>query len=118
MANTVLEKLFKLSLSIDLNARHGAVLAIGEILLALSKIIESNKSDMRIYLQQQILEQVVELIPKYRERLYFRGLGGELMKQACATYIQKCSQAHMPFHDLDVIGKIRFEIQNDLSICY
>lgn len=105
MSHEVLSKLFTMSLSIDLNARHGSILAIGEILLALSKIAKTNGTDISTMVSTGIVDQVQELIPKYRERLYFRGLGGELMKQACSFLIQKCSQAHLPFHSSTVIGK-------------
>lgn len=104
MAEIILPKLLKMTLSIDLNARHGSILAIGEVLLALSNICAAAGSNVASKLSSDMLAEVRNLVARYRERLFFRGLGGELMKQACAFYIQKCSQAHLPFHDENVIG--------------
>jgi hypothetical protein len=42
------------------------------------------------------------------QRQQFRGVGGELMKQACLLLIGKCSLAGMPFHNHPVIGKIQW----------
>lgn len=106
MAETVLDKLFHKTTSIDLNARHGAVLAIGEILHALSIIAEEKQVTISTLLKESTIEQVRDMIPGFRQRLNFRGLGGELMKQACSSFIQKCSLSHMPYHNTPVIGKI------------
>jgi hypothetical protein len=48
---------------------------------------------------------VRDLVPTFRQRQQFRGVGGELMKQACSLLIEKCSLAGMPFHSHPVIGK-------------
>jgi len=42
------------------------------------------------------------------QRQQFRGVGGELMKQACLLLIEKCSLADMPFHNHPVIGKLQW----------
>ncbi|XP_030759284.1 tubulin-specific chaperone D [Sitophilus oryzae] len=89
MVAKVLPILFRKTETIDLNCRHGAVLAIGEIIHALSKI--SPLSDNH-------LQSVKNLIPQFQEKLYFRGLGGELMKQACSDFIGKCCLAKLPLH--------------------
>lgn len=99
MKDVVLDKLFKMTSSIDLNARHGSILAIAEVVLALSK-----NDQLTDHIKEETLKDVCDLIPKFRERLLFRGLGGELMKQACSIFIQKCSRAHLPFHGNSVIN--------------
>lgn len=95
----VLPELFAKAKTIDLNARHGAVLAIGEIFKALAA---ENKSSC---IGNELFEECKNLIGFFQERLYFRGLGGELMRQACSNFIQNCSIAKVPFHNSDVIGK-------------
>lgn len=54
----------------------------------------------------KIVEQVQDLVPTFRQREKFRGLGGEFMKQACSLLIEKCSLAGMPFHNHPIIGKL------------
>lgn len=56
------------------------------------------------------VDQVRDLVPTFRQRQQFRGLGGELMKQACSFLIEKCSLAVMPFHNHQVIGKLWWEL--------
>ncbi|CAH1175633.1 unnamed protein product [Phaedon cochleariae] len=103
LVDTVLPSLFEKSISIDLNSRHGSVLAIGEILYALSKIAKERNQTIDTLLTEDLLTKTKNLVPIFRERLYFRGLGGELMKQACSDFIEKCSLAALPFHKDDVI---------------
>ena len=102
MVETVLPILFDKTESIDLNCRHGSLLAIGHIIHALSKL-ENNEHSK---LSHSLLLKVGNVIPQFQEKLYFRGLGGELMKQACSDLIEKCSLAHLPLHNAAVIGKL------------
>lgn len=80
------------------------MIAIGEILHALNKVCQ-NKNKNFNDLIGHLLEKTRNLIPRFRERLYFRGMGGELMKQACCDFIEKCSLANVPFHGMEIIGK-------------
>lgn len=97
IATTVLDNLLIKTLSIDLNARHGAILSIGEIFLGLASINKEVST-----MNSRAIEVARTLIASYKERLYFRGMGGELMRLACCSFIEKCSQAHMPYHDAPV----------------
>lgn len=101
MLSIVLPALFDKANSIDLNSRHGSVLAIGEILHAMSLVISNRKQE--ISFSENLLEKTKTLIPDFKQKFYFRGLGGELMKLACSTFIEKCSLAGLPFHDSEVI---------------
>lgn len=88
MANEVLTALFAKVDSIDINLRHGAVLAIGEIVLALSEI-EGN------WISPVALIELNGLIIKFQNREQFRGMSGELMKQSCLDMISNCSKAKL-----------------------
>lgn len=92
----MLPTLFLKTGSIDLNCRHGAVMAIGQIVHALSIL--------NYKLSSALLDDIKNLILKYTKQMYFRGLGGELMKQACSDFIEKCSLSKLPFHNDPVIG--------------
>lgn len=107
MIEIVLPVLFEKTNSIDLNCRHGATLAVGEVIHALSRISQDNNGGVNLMLPGHLLEKTKALIPHYRQRMYFRGLGGELMKQACSLFIEKCSLSALPFHNDIVIGNLR-----------
>ncbi|CAG9762163.1 unnamed protein product [Ceutorhynchus assimilis] len=97
MIDKILPSLLEKTTSIDLNNRHGAVIAIGQIIYALSKD--------NLPLPESILQSIKGLIQKFNASQYFRGLGGEMMKQACSDFIGKCSLAKLPFHQDAVIDE-------------
>uniref|UniRef100_A0A6P7FPZ1 Tubulin-specific chaperone D n=1 Tax=Diabrotica virgifera virgifera TaxID=50390 RepID=A0A6P7FPZ1_DIAVI len=99
MVLSVLPSLLEKTNTIDLNARHGSVISIGEVLYAISKITKNQCKPISSSISEDILEKVKALIPKFKEKQYFRGLGGELMKQACSDFIEKCSLASLPLHE-------------------
>lgn len=88
MKTNVLFKLFENTDSIDVNARHGSVLAIGEIILAL---VEINP----VLIDELIMNKLNGLIIKFQTREQFRGMSGELMKMAALDLIKNCSQARV-----------------------
>ena len=98
MANEVLTSLFTKVDSIDINLRHGAVLAIGEVVLALSEI-EGN------WISVKAIDELNGLIIKFQNKEQFRGMSGELMKQSCLDMISNCSKAKMK-GNAECIGKI------------
>ncbi|KAK9710946.1 Tubulin folding cofactor D C terminal [Popillia japonica] len=100
--DVVLPELFNKSSSIDLNCRHGSVLAIGEVLYALSNVAKTKGVKIDDYIGTTLIENTRKLIPLFKEKLYYRGIGGELMKQASSDFIQKCSLAQLPFHKDDI----------------
>ncbi|KAK9871289.1 hypothetical protein WA026_011559 [Henosepilachna vigintioctopunctata] len=103
MVRIVLPSLFEKAHTINLNSRHGAVLAIGEITYALSLISKAKGEGVTDFLDDDLIKQLKELIVVFREKLYFRGMGGELMRQACCDFIEKCALARVPFHKDEVI---------------
>ncbi|XP_045480328.1 tubulin-specific chaperone D [Harmonia axyridis] len=105
MVKSVLPTLFTQAYSINLNGRHGAVLAIGEIVHALSIIADEKKTKVDTLIGDELLAQLKGLIGVFREKLYFRGMGGELMKQACCIFIEKCSMASLSFHNDSVVDE-------------
>ncbi|CAB1350261.1 unnamed protein product, partial [Coregonus sp. 'balchen'] len=77
MAATVMPQLLPVALGIDLHSRHGAILASAEISHALYKLANQNN----------------------------RGFGGELMRPAVCSLIEKMSLSKMPFKDDPVIRR-------------
>lgn len=95
MLNTVLCKLLEKTKSSDLNCRHGAVISIGEIIYALF-LLKKN-------VHAKIIEGIRELIYYYREKRYFSGMGGEILRQGFCLLIQKCSLSKLPYHESPLI---------------
>ncbi|CAG4992849.1 unnamed protein product [Parnassius apollo] len=98
VATVVLPKLIAKTESIDLNVRHGAILGIGEAILALSqaKLADGRKAGSAI--SEEVWRAVRELVGRLRARQQFRGLGGELMRQACCRCVALLSRAAAPLH--------------------
>lgn len=86
MATEVLKRLFEKTDSIDVNLRHGSILAIGEVILALTEL---NKTLVSV----ESLSSLNGLVVKFQLREQFRGMSGELMKMAALDMIRNCSLA-------------------------
>nr|XP_008102511.1 PREDICTED: tubulin-specific chaperone D [Anolis carolinensis] len=115
MTNEVLPKLLSLAVGTDLHTRHGAILACAEITHALSQIAEENKRSISSYLDEKILEGLKQIhLELYRRQLY-RGLGGELMRRAVCTLIEKLSLSKMPFKEDPIIGGWQWLINDSLQ---
>ncbi|KAK1420140.1 hypothetical protein QVD17_21492 [Tagetes erecta] len=79
-ANFVLEKLIPCTLATDLCMRHGATLAVGELVLALKNCGYTLPND-----KQKAVASVVPAIEKAR---LYRGKGGEIMRAAVSRFIE------------------------------
>lgn len=88
LTKSVLPKLFENVLSIDVNLRHGSVMAIGEVLLALEKIDKT-------LISSKIIEELNGLVIGFHKREQFRGMSGELMRLASLDMIKNCSLAEL-----------------------
>lgn len=72
MANDVLPKLFLKTSSIDINERHGTVLAIGEIVAKL-RSLELESENQKIYINEMLTEKLNALISAFQQKDQFRG---------------------------------------------
>lgn len=88
LTDHVLPKLFENTSSIDVNLRHGSVMAIGEILLALKDIDKT-------LITPSIIEHLNNLVLQFHTREQFRGMSGELMRMASLDMIRNCSIAEL-----------------------
>ncbi|EFN80055.1 Tubulin-specific chaperone D [Harpegnathos saltator] len=113
MIDMVLPTLLDMLNSIDLNVRHGAVLATAEILEALYNHFSDKIGSI---IGTTAVSAIQDVVRTFRSRGQFKGLGGELMKQACALLIKKCSIVHFSIHQTDVVGKY-YDWQKLLEEC-
>ncbi|EDW63994.1 tubulin-specific chaperone D [Drosophila virilis] len=95
MAAVVMPQLLAKTETIDVNARHGCVLAMGEITLALRQL-ETAPDSNTVYLSNQRIAELNELVKTFLERNFYRGMSGELMKFCTASFIRNCSVAKLP----------------------
>ncbi|XP_024892670.1 tubulin-specific chaperone D [Temnothorax curvispinosus] len=112
MTETVLPTLLDMLNSIDLNVRHGAVLATAEILEAL---YNHCNDEIGHIIGDTAVADIQDIVRTFRSRGQFKGLGGELMKQACAVLIKKCSIVHFPIHFTDVVDDWQKLLEECLS---
>ncbi|XP_057830679.2 tubulin-folding cofactor D isoform X2 [Cryptomeria japonica] len=99
----VLDKLIPCTLSTDLNLRHGATLAIAEIVQALHDCSHQFSSD-----KQKAIAGIVPAIEKAR---LYRGKGGEIMRASVCKLIECTSVARIPLSSK--IQKILLDTLNE-----
>ncbi|KAK2650585.1 hypothetical protein Ddye_018074 [Dipteronia dyeriana] len=86
-ANFVVEKLIPCTLSTDLCTRHGATLAVGEVVLALRQC--------EYALSAGIQKRVASVVPGIEKARLYRGKGGEIMRSAVSRFIECISLSHL-----------------------
>lgn len=97
MRDVILPKLFDLTETTDLNARHGATLAIGEIILSLNRLQDDQRREgSETLISPPVIERAGQLVIKFRQRGQFKGMSGTYMKHGCASFIRNCSEAELP----------------------
>ncbi|CAH0396102.1 unnamed protein product [Bemisia tabaci] len=110
MSKQVLPQVFKKVDSINLNERHGAILAAGEIFLGLA--LEDPTLSL---VAPELISKAGQLVRSIEEKQQFKGYSGELMKQSCCCFIQRCSQAKLQFQSLETISDWQRLINECLS---
>ncbi|EDW03869.1 tubulin-specific chaperone D [Drosophila grimshawi] len=98
MDRDVMPQLLAKTNSIDVNARHGSVLALGEITLALRRYeLEGPLPHPHTvaFLSDQRKVELNDLIQTFLERGFYRGMSGELMKLCTTSFIRNCSVAEL-----------------------
>ncbi|XP_053850363.1 tubulin-specific chaperone D isoform X1 [Vidua macroura] len=114
MANVVLPRLLPLSVGSDLHTRHGAILACAEITHALCKLAQENNRSVTYYFTEKSLEGLKQIHQELCSRQLYRGLGGELMRPAVCTLIEKLSLSKMPFRGDPIISGWQWLINDSL----
>lgn len=103
MATTVLPQLLPKAVGIDLHSRHGAILACAEIVHALQKLgLQTNRTVVDI-ISSECVDALKNIHQTLHDRKQYRGFGGELMRLAMCTLIEKLSLSKMPFKNDSII---------------
>ncbi|XP_048673309.2 tubulin-specific chaperone D isoform X1 [Caretta caretta] len=114
MTNVVLPRLLPLAVGTDLHTRHGAILACAEITHALYKLAAENNRSVTNYFNEKSLEGLKQIHWELCSRQLYRGLGGELMRPAVCTLIEKLSLSKMPFREDPIIDGWQWLINDSL----
>ncbi|XP_011371946.1 tubulin-specific chaperone D isoform X1 [Pteropus vampyrus] len=96
-ATRVLPCLLSMTQSPDLHTRHGAVLACAEVALSLHTLEEREDRPSGSYLDTRAIWGLKQIHQQLYDRQLYRGLGGELMRQAVCVLIEKLSLCRIPF---------------------
>ncbi|XP_062936877.1 tubulin-specific chaperone D isoform X2 [Cynocephalus volans] len=110
----VFPRLLSMTLSLDLHTRHGAVLACAEVTYALYKLAAQENRPVTDYLDNKAMQRLKQIHQQLYDRQLYRGLGGELMRQAVCTLIENLSRSRMPFKGDAVISGWQWLIDDTL----
>lgn len=124
MASHILPSIFGKTTSIDVNLRHGSVLAIGEIVLSLSEIEALDKETK--FFNESLLQLINGLVTQFYNRGQYRGklsvcsycvclkltsfiegMSGEIMSQCSCDFIRNCSKAKVEVTS-ECLGKLNY----------
>lgn len=115
MASSVLPKLLPMATGMDLQARHGSILACAEITHALYELAIQNNRSVTDFLSSETIEGLKGIHQKLADRKQYRGFGGELMRPGVCVLIEKLSLSKMPFKGDPVITGWQWLIDDSLK---
>ena len=113
MQETVLPYLLQQTSSIDICTKHGAILAVAEIIHALFTLSVSGKDDA-FNLPVSIISGIKSLVAMLRAANKFKGYSGELMRVSVCKLIEKMSLSKIPIDDDNVLDDWLFVIEDTL----
>uniref|UniRef100_A0A452FBY8 Tubulin-specific chaperone D n=1 Tax=Capra hircus TaxID=9925 RepID=A0A452FBY8_CAPHI len=111
----VFPRLLSMTQSPDLHTRHGAVLACAEVARSLRTLAAQQGRPVSDFLDEKAmhgLKQIHQVLTLFS--LIFRGLGGELMRQAVCILIENLALSKMPFRGDAVIDGWQWLINDTL----
>ncbi|XP_055448634.1 tubulin-specific chaperone D isoform X2 [Psammomys obesus] len=114
MAAHVFPALLSMTLSPDLHTRHGAILACAEVTYALHRLAARSDRPVTDYLDENTVQRLKQIHQQLCDRQLYRGLGGELMRQAVCVLIENLSLSRMPFKGDTVIDGWQWLINDTL----
>jgi len=71
----------------DLNARHGSLLALSEVMLSLTS--------MGVVFEEELQVQIRNIVPDIEAKRLYRGKGGEIMRESVSRFIECMSLSHI-----------------------
>ncbi|KAL4659227.1 tubulin-specific chaperone D [Arapaima gigas] len=116
MAETVVPQLLTMATGMDLHGRHGAILACAEIVHALYQLSAANVRPVTDFLSADSVDELKGIHQKVSLcRLNFVCFGGELMRPAVCSLIEKMSLSRIPFHNDAILSGWQWLIDDSLK---
>ncbi|XP_074200185.1 tubulin-specific chaperone D isoform X2 [Camelus bactrianus] len=113
-AQQVFPQLLAMTRSPDLHTRHGAVLACAQVARSLCRLADQQGRPVANFLDEEAVQGLKQIHQQLCDRQLYRGLGGELMRQAVCILIENLSVSKMPFRGDAVIGGWQWLIHDTL----
>ncbi|KAK1330682.1 hypothetical protein QTO34_008619 [Cnephaeus nilssonii] len=113
-AAQVFPRLLSMTRSTDLHTRHGAVLTCAEVAHSLYRLAVQEHRPVADYLDETVVQGLKQIHQQLYDRQLYRGLGGELMRQAVCVLIENLSLSKMPFKGDAVIDGWQWLISDTL----
>ncbi|XP_049557798.1 tubulin-specific chaperone D isoform X1 [Orcinus orca] len=110
----VFPRLLSMTQSPDLHTRHGAVLACAEVTHSLYTLAVQQGRPVSDFLDEKAVQGLKQIHQQLYDRQLYRGLGGELMRQAVCILIENLSLSKMPFRGDAVIDGWQWLINDTL----
>ncbi|XP_068433983.1 tubulin-specific chaperone D isoform X2 [Clinocottus analis] len=115
MATTVLPQLLPMAVGFDIHGRHGAILACAEITHALYKLgLQTNRTVVDI-ISPECVDALKNIHQKLNDKKQYKGFGGELMRPAMCSLIEKLSLSKMPFKNDPAISGWQWLIDDTIK---
>ncbi|EPQ18597.1 Tubulin-specific chaperone D [Myotis brandtii] len=113
-AAQVFPRLLSMTQSTDLHTRHGAVLTCAEVAHSLYRLAVREGRPVADYLDETVVQGLKQIHQQLYDRQLYRGLGGELMRQAVCVLIENLSLSKMPFRGDAVVDGWQWLISDTL----
>uniref|UniRef100_A0A452FBW0 Tubulin-specific chaperone D n=1 Tax=Capra hircus TaxID=9925 RepID=A0A452FBW0_CAPHI len=110
----VFPRLLSMTQSPDLHTRHGAVLACAEVARSLRTLAAQQGRPVSDFLDEKAMHGLKQIHQQLYDRQLYRGLGGELMRQAVCILIENLALSKMPFRGDAVIDGWQWLINDTL----
>nr|XP_005887835.1 PREDICTED: tubulin-specific chaperone D isoform X2 [Bos mutus] len=114
-AREVFPRLLSMTQSPDLHTRHGAVLACAEVARSLHTLAMQQGRPVSDFLDEKAMHGLKQIHQQLYDRQLYRGLGGELMRQAVCILIENVALSKMPFRGDAVIDGWQWLINDTLK---
>ena len=84
---SIIPKLIDRCVETDLNARHGSLFALAEVILALT--------NLGVTFDEDLQDKLRNIVPNIEAKRLYRGKGGEIMREAVSRFIECMALSHV-----------------------
>ncbi|KAK3885922.1 hypothetical protein Pcinc_009900 [Petrolisthes cinctipes] len=97
--------------------QHGCLLSLAQVVHALSAVATRNGLPLQEFINNEITNDIVTLIPRLKDRQLYKGHSGEYIKQASAILIEKIALIKLPISDNGGVLKVWQHLLEEWFVC-